>query len=95
MANYNTFLVVDCNTRQPILTTSSARKAYKALRTGVRIEVWNNNALVEKIYEADKKEGANPMAAYIQAEREWLGKKQAAAEMRNKRRKAARLARAQ
>lgn len=94
MANYNTFLVVDCNTRKPILTTSSARKAYKELRTGVRIEVWNNNVIVEKIYETAKKDGQNPMSAYIRAEREWIGKKQAAAEMRNKRRKAARFARA-
>ena len=87
MANYNTFLVVDCKTRKPILTTSSARKASKELKTGVRIEVWNNNNLVERIYEADKKNESNPLAPYIQAEREYIGRKQAAAEQRNKRRK--------
>ena len=87
MANYNTFLVVDCNTRRPILTTSSARKAYKELKTGVRIEVWNNNCLVERIYESDKKKEANPLGAYIQAEREFIGRKQAAAEQRNRRRR--------
>lgn len=87
MANYNTFLVVDCKTRKPILTTSSARKAYKELKTGVRIEVWNNNNLVERIHEADKKKETNPLAPYIELEREYIGRKQAAAEQRNKRRR--------
>lgn len=87
MANYNTFLVVDCKTRRPILTTSSARKAYKELRTGVRIEVWNNNILVERIYEADKRRENNPLAPYIRAEREYIGRKQAQAELRNRRRR--------
>ena len=85
MADYNTFLVVDCNTRRPILITSSARKAYKELKTGIRIEVWNNNSLVERIYEADR--ANNPMSAYIRAEREYIGRKQAQAELRNKRRR--------
>lgn len=88
MANYNTFLVVDCKARKPILTTSSARKAQKELRTGVRIEVWNNNVLVERIYEADMRREQNPLAKYIQAEREYIGRKQAKATERNRRRKA-------
>lgn len=83
MANYNTFLVIDCNSRKTLLNTSSARKASKELKTGVRIEVWNNNELVTKIYEADRK----PLEHYIQAEREYIRKKQAAAERRNKARK--------
>lgn len=87
MANYNTFLVVDCNTRRPILTTSSARKARKELRTGVRVEVWNNNTLVERIYEADKRKETDPLAPYIEAEREYIRRKQAKAEARNRRRK--------
>ena len=91
MANYNTFLVVDCKTKNPLLNTSSARKAYKELRVGVRIEVWNNNILVERIYESDKRNGKNPLAAYIQSEREYIAKKQAKAEERNRKRKAARL----
>lgn len=95
MANYNTFLVVDCKTRKPILTTSSARKARKGLRTGVRVEVWNNNVLVEKIYEADKRNEKDPLMPYIQAEREYIKQKQARAEERNRRRKASRLARQQ
>lgn len=93
MANYNTFLVVDCNTRKPILTTSSARKASKELKTGVRIEVWNNNELVTKVYESDKSNGANPLGPYIQAEKEYIRKKQAAAERRNQARKEKRAAR--
>ena len=70
MANYNTFLVVDCKTRKPILTTSSARKASRELKSGVRVEVWNNNNLIERIYEADKKRENNPLEPYIRAERE-------------------------
>lgn len=93
MANYNTFVVVDCNTRKPFLTTSSAKKANKELKTGVRIEVWNNNVLVERIYESDRCKEPSPLSAYIRAEREYIARKQAEAEKRNKRRKAARLAR--
>ena len=47
MANDNTFVVVNCSTRKPVITTSSARKAYKELQTGIRIEVWNNNIFKE------------------------------------------------
>lgn len=87
MANYNTFLVVDCKTRKPVLTTSSARKANKALRSGVRVEVWNNNDLVERIYESDKNRERSPLLPYIEAEREYIGRKQAAAERKNLKRK--------
>ena len=93
MANYNTFVVVDCKTRKPLLTTSSARKASKELKTGIRIEVWNNNVLVERIYESDKRKEPSTLSAYVRAEREYIGRKQAEAEKRNKRRKAAKLAR--
>lgn len=93
MANYNTFVVVDCKTRKPFLTTSSARKASKELKTGVRIEVWNNNELVVRIYESDKNKDPSPLSAYIKAEKEYIGRKQAEAEKRNQRRKAAKLAR--
>lgn len=88
MANYNTFVVIDCKTRKSILTTSSARKSSKLLQTGIRIEVWNGNTKVETIYEADRKrERGNPMKPYIDAEREYIRQKQARAEERNKRRK--------
>ena len=83
MADYNTFIVVDCNTRKPILTTSSARKASRLLTTGNRIEAWNNNEIVQKIYAQD----SSPLSVYINAEREYIRKKQAKAEARNRRRK--------
>lgn len=83
MADYNTFIVVDCNTRKPILTTSSARKASKLLINGIRIEVWNNNEIVQKIFAQD----SSPLSVYINAEREYIRKKQAKAEARNRRRR--------
>lgn len=79
--SYNTFVVVDCKKRKPVLVTSSARKAKDQLRTGIRVEVWNCNCLVETIYAHD---GAF-IAPYIQAEREFIGKRQRAAEARNRR----------
>ncbi len=85
MANYNTFVVVDCKTRAPILTTSSARKANAMLKTGVRIEVWNGNSLVEKIYDADRRREQFPLSPYIEAERDYIRQKQARAEKRNAR----------
>lgn len=83
MADYNTFIVVDCNTRKPILTTSSARKASKLLATGIRIEVWNNNEIVQKIYAQDR----SPLSVYVNAEKEYIRQKQAKAEARNRRRR--------
>lgn len=43
MAAYNTFVVVDCKKRTPILVTSSARKARGNLSVGYRVEVWSDN----------------------------------------------------
>lgn len=85
MANYNTFVVVDCSTRKPIVTTSSARKAYRELRTGIRVEVWNDNALVERIYESDKRKEGNPMKPYIDMEKAYIRQKQEKATLRNQR----------
>lgn len=87
MANYNTFVVVNCKTRKPVITTSSARKAYTELQTGIRIEVWNNNILIERIYESDKHREGNPMKPYIDMEKEYIRKKQELATLRNQRRK--------
>ena len=87
MANYNTFLVVDCKTRKPVLVTSSARKANYWLKTGFRIEVWNENTIVETIRQADRRKEAEPMRHYIDAEREYIRQKQAKAEAKNQRRK--------
>jgi Zn-finger nucleic acid-binding protein len=87
MANYNTFVVINCKNRNLVLVTSSARKAYKELKTGVRIEVWNDNSRLERIYEHDKRKEANPFKPYMDLEREYIQKKQQQAEMKNKRRK--------
>ena len=87
MANYNTFIVVDCKNRKSILTTSSARKAYRLLTTGIRIDVWNDNEKIETVYERDKKKESNPMKHYIGLEKEYIRKKQERAEARNKMRR--------
>jgi len=83
MANYNTFVVVDCKSRKSILTTSSARKSSRLLQKGYRIDVWNNNEKIETVYAKDR----TPMKPYIEAEREYIRQKQARAEARNKRRR--------
>ena len=77
---YNTFLVMDCIKRTPVLVTSSARKSTAELRTGRRVEVWNANKLVERIY-AKEKHMMNP---YIAAEKEHHRKKQQYAEFQNR-----------
>ena len=88
MANYNTFIVVNCNTRKPILTTSSAKKSYNTLDKGYRVEIWNNNELVKIIYNKNKKTEFEP---YIALEKEYHRQKQLNAEQRNKLRKERRL----
>lgn len=84
MANYNTFVLIDCKSRKPIITTSSARKVARQLETGLRIEVWNNNELVTKVY----KSNANDIKPYIKAEKEYIRKKQEKAVLRNATRRA-------
>ena len=83
MANYNTFIVVNCNSRKSILTTSSARKSNKLLAKGFRVDVWNDNTKVCTIYEKTRE----LMKPYIQTEKEYIRQKQARAEARNKARK--------
>lgn len=83
MANYNTFIVVDCNSRKSILTTSSARKSNKLLAKGFRIDVWNDNTKICTVYEKTR----HLMKPYIQAEKEYIGRKQLRAEARNKTKK--------
>ena len=87
MANYNTFIVVDCNSRKSVLTTSSARKANGLLKTGYRVDVWNNNIKIETLYGKDKRKNYNPLAPYIKLEKEYIRDKQARAEERNRRKK--------
>lgn len=82
MVNYNTFTVVDCKTRKIKLVTSSARKAEAMLRTGARVEVWNSNSKTETIYSNRNRQAMGP---YIEAEREYIKKRQAQAEEKNRR----------
>ena len=79
MADYNTFVLYDCKSRKPIITTSSARKVAKQLDVGCRIEVWNNNKLVIKIYKSNETD----LRPYINAEKEYIRKKQEKATLRN------------
>jgi hypothetical protein len=82
MAKYNTFLVLSTKGR-PLLVTSSARKARKLLQTGVRVEVWSANAKAETVYHRTRR----LLDKYVNAEREYIRKKQEAAERKNKKRR--------
>lgn len=83
MAKYNTFVVCNSRTGKTILVTSSARKARNELRLGRRIEVWNGNRQEHKIIWRNRER----IKPYIQAERDYIGRRQLAAEMKNKARK--------
>ena len=80
MAQYNTFMVVDCKSKKNLLVTSSARKAFKMLETGKRIDVWNENLKTETVYFSKK----GKMTAYLSAEKDYIRKKQRKAERRNR-----------
>lgn len=78
----HTFVIVDCEYRKNTLVTNSARKAKEKLYIGSRIEVWNSNGiLIETIYFRN----INKICKYIRFEKEYIGKKQAEAEQRNRR----------
>lgn len=84
MANYNTFLVQETKSGKAVLVTSSARKALGQLRPGNRLEVWNNNQKTETIYNRTRKK----LDVYVNDEKAYIRNKQAAAEQRNKKRRA-------
>lgn len=86
MANYNTFVVIDYNKRKNLLVTSSAKKAKKYFGPGIKIEVWNENELVERIYYAKSKYSKDYIFNYIAEEKKYISEKQKKAEIRNKRR---------
>ena len=83
MANNNTFNLIDTKTRKTIFTTSSARKCKKAFEKGYRVDVWNNNRLIETIYSRN----LNNINKYVVLEKEYIANKQKKAEERNRRRK--------
>ena len=86
MSKYIIFVVVDCKTRTILLVTSSAKKAQALLTKGVRIEVWSDNKLVEKIYHSSTT-SRHPIGRYLDRERAYIGGKQARAEQRNRRKR--------
>ena len=79
----NTFVVYNCKKRKNILITQSARKAKYQLCTGIKIEVWSGNELIETIY-ARK---SNSMNKYITMQKQHIREKQTKAEEKNQRRK--------
>jgi hypothetical protein len=83
MANYNTFVLIDCYSKKSLLITSSPKKVFKRMSRGMRIEVWNNNELVEKIYNYN----LNNLKPYLKLEEDYIRKKQKKAEMRNKKKR--------
>lgn len=83
MANYNTFCLIDTKTKKILLITSSARKCKKAFLQGYRIEVWNKNTLVKRIYNKNLTE----VDEYINLEKSYIAEKQRKAELRNQKRK--------
>lgn len=82
MADYNTFAVIDCKSRKNVLVTSSARMAYARLKTGYRVDVWNNNALTRSIYAKNRRD----MSVYLEAERLYHREKQQRRERFNRQR---------
>lgn len=83
MANYNTFQLYDCNARKAVLITSSIRKCMKELRTGYRVDVWNGNRLVEKIYDKNRKDADK----YIAIEKEYVKNRQEVLHAKKERRR--------
>ena len=87
MANYNTFVVFDYKKRKNILVTSSAVKANKFFKKGTKIEVWNENELIEVIYFARYNYSKDYIWRYILEEKKYIAEKQRKAEKRNKKKK--------
>jgi hypothetical protein len=83
MAKYNTFNLVDTKTKRSLLVTSSARKCKSEFVKGYRIDVWNENKLVNVIYNRNLHE----IDRYVRAEKDHIASKQAKAEKRNKKNK--------
>lgn len=79
----NIFVVVSCKKRKVVCSTLSARRARDFLKTGFKIEVWTDNCLYETIYSKN----SDLIKYYIALEKEYIGRKQKAAEERNKRRR--------
>jgi hypothetical protein len=84
VAKYNTFVVQQTKNGKTVLVTSSARKVSKLLAPGIRVEVWSENRKTETIYTKTRAK----LDSYVAAERDYIRAKQAAAEHRNRMRRA-------
>ena len=84
MAKYNTFVVQQTKSGKTLLVTSSARKVKQLLTPGIRVEVWSENRKAETIYTRTRAK----LGSYVTAERDYIRAKQAAAEHRNRMRRA-------
>lgn len=84
MANYNTFNLIDTKSKRVIITTSSARKCKKEMQTGRRIDIWNDNTLIDVIYMKNIKD----INKYVELEKAYIARKQQRATERNKKRRA-------
>lgn len=80
---YNSFVVIDCKKRKTILCTQSARKASAMLEKGRRIEIWNDGAIIKKVYSKNPES----MTPYVRDEKDHIRQKQKNHEQRNQRRK--------
>lgn len=81
MAKYYTFAIIDYKKSCNVLVTSSARKAKKILKSGLKTEIWNENSLIDIVYTRTKEK----LNDYIALEKEYIAKRQQRAEQRNKR----------
>jgi len=75
--------LINTKTRKTIITTSSARKCKRAFEKGMRIDIWNGNALAEVIYARN----IDAIDKYVRLEKEYIARKQAKATLRNQRKK--------
>ena len=82
-SDYNIFVVYDCVKRKPILVTSSARKAKRSLHKGIRVDVWNVEENIARIYS----QNSFLLDKYIALEKQYIARKQAYATNRNRLRK--------
>ena len=79
----DSFVVVDCKMRRIVYVTQSARAAWAMMEKGRRLEVWQNGENMARLYFEDWVR----FKRYIEAEREYIAKKQRRHEIRNERRR--------
>lgn len=73
MPNGNIYLLIECQHQKTILATHSAQIAMKYLVTGMRVDIWNNNHRIRKLFAPDKFE----LLEYMKQERDYLKSKEA------------------